>query len=65
MFGIYMDSKLTNGGMITVPSNAIDAMDEEALMYWMMSMDVEGLIQRLEEAGVPYEILEGLMYGMP
>ena len=65
MFGIYMDSKLTNGGTITVPSNAIDAMDEEALMYWMMSMDVEGLIQRLEEAGVPYEILEGLMYGMP
>lgn len=65
LFGIYTDSKLTNGGFISVPTNTISASNDEDMMYWFMSMDWDSLISKLEEAGVPYDTLKFLLYDMP
>lgn len=62
---IDITGKVTSAMPITVPTDVVDAMDEEALAQWAESLDEEAftelIIQRLVEAGMPEELL--LMMG--
>ena len=49
---------------ISIPSDAIDATDEEAMMEFLQSVDVDKLMSKLEEAGLSEELLEGLFYSL-
>lgn len=55
----------TKGVDVTIPSDSdvVDMTDTDALQSWTMNMDLAGLISKLEDAGVPSELLSGMMFG--
>lgn len=45
---------------IPSPGDTVDVNDSESLSEWIKGLDLDGLSKRLEEAGVPKELFEGL-----
>lgn len=45
-------------GEIRVPDNAVDVMDQDALMAWMGNLSFDEILSNLEKAGVPQQLLE-------
>lgn len=43
---------------IRVPDNAVDVMDQDALMAWMGNLSFDEILSNLEKAGVPQQLLE-------
>lgn len=52
--GITVSNKETKADKITLPANTVDADNAEE---WLESLDVEKLLDKLEEAGVPEDLL--------
>lgn len=63
---IEVSGKVTQPKEIDIPNNAVDAMDEEALMQWSESLNQEKfmntIMERLAKAGMPNELLMLLGY---
>lgn len=59
--GITYDVKTKEGGKVSVPSNYVD---QDDIDEWAESIDPEKLLEILEEAGIPSELLEGLTSSM-
>ncbi|MDD6200099.1 MAG: hypothetical protein PUB93_02390, partial [Firmicutes bacterium] len=43
---------------IRVPDNAVDVMDQDALMAWTGNLSFDEILSNLEKAGVPQQLLE-------
>ena len=63
---IEVSGKVTQPKEIDIPNNAVDAMDEEALIQWSESLNQEKfmntIMDRLAKAGMPNELLLLLGY---
>lgn len=50
---------------IRVPDNAVDVMDQDALMAWTGNLSFDEILSNLEKAGVPQQLLELLANSLP
>lgn len=55
---IGVSGKAVSGGDVSVPSNTVDVTDSSALNQWLSNVDLQELIDGLERAGVPQELLD-------
>ena len=46
---------------VSIPQNAVDGTDQNALMNWATSLDVNKLLENLKAAGISEDLLSGLM----
>ena len=58
---IAMKVKEATGGKIELPSDAVDMSNTLAMQNWMANLDVEALLNNLQTAGVPAELIEMLL----
>ncbi len=58
---IAMKTKEATGGKIELPSDAVDMNNSLAMQNWMANMDVEAVLNNLQTAGVPAELIEMLL----
>ena len=49
-----------NGGSVKIPSDAVDSMDEDAVMSWWKALDYEKALNNLKSAGVPSDLVDSL-----
>jgi len=64
LIGIATRNKILKATDIKVPTEYVDATNEEAMMTWVSNMDLEALLENLEEAGIPSELIEKLEQAM-
>ena len=58
LIGFRLDSKTHSGGNISIPSNAIDASYAYSFAEWLSGADFQALLNALESANVPDELME-------
>lgn len=58
---IAMKVKEATGGKIELPSDAVDMNNTLAMQNWMANLDVDALLNNLQTAGVPAELIEMLL----
>ena len=58
--GIATKNKILKNADIKVPTEYTEIADEEAMMTWVSKMDFEALLENLEEAGIPNEMIQML-----
>lgn len=46
---------------VSIPQNVVDGTDQNALMNWVTSLDVNKLLENLKAAGISEDLLSGLM----
>ncbi len=61
--GLEFTTKALSNTSVKIPSNVVN-MDQAGLNSWMMSMDIENILDNLEKAGVPDELLDMITGGM-
>ncbi len=59
---VTMSLKQSGGTRITVPDSAVDADDTEELKQYLKSADYDRLVNSLENAGVPDELVQYVKY---
>jgi hypothetical protein len=62
--GIATKNKILKNADIKVPTEYTEIADEEAMMTWVSKMDFEALLENLEEAGIPSEMIQMLVQMM-
>lgn len=60
---LEISGEVTEVGEILLPADALDANDEEAAFNWLMGLDLEDVMGKLQEAGVPEELFAALLQG--
>ena len=58
---LIVSGEITQQQEITVPVNAVDLNAEEAAYNWLAGLNVEGVIQKITDAGVPVELFASLL----
>ncbi len=61
LLGIQISGKETTPGNISVPSDTIDVNNQIALQNWLASINLETLLNRLLDAGVPQSLFGALL----
>ena len=64
LVGISLWITDSNGPALNVPSNTVDGMDSSAMQQWAENLDLENLLNNLEAAGVPSELIDALTGAM-
>jgi hypothetical protein len=64
LVGIATKNKILKNADIKVPTEYTEIADEEAMMTWVSKMDFEALLENLEEAGIPNEMIQMLVQMM-
>ena len=59
-FRVDLSAKTLSGGNVRVPSNYVDAEDEDAVMEWVSAMDFDKILRNLRSAGVSSELVDML-----
>lgn len=62
MVGITVAGEAVDASQITLPTDCVDAMDQQALMQWIAELDLSGTLDKMKEAGVPAELVDALEY---
>lgn len=57
LLGVAMSSSSSKGGKITVPTNAVDVTDQEALMQWLKNTNFDALLKAMKDSGMPQELV--------
>lgn len=57
---LIITGEMTQQQEITLPVNAVDLNEEEAAYNWLAGLNVEGVIQKIADAGVPEELFASL-----
>ena len=60
LFNVNLSAKAIDGGNITIPSDAIDALSDDAAQQWLANVDFEQLLTNLENAGIPADLVDTL-----
>lgn len=63
LVGLDVKVKEATAGAIEMPSDAVDVNDSQALQNWLSAMDLQALLDNLQAAGVPGELIEMLQGG--
>lgn len=58
LVSVGLSAKKVNGGNVTVPSDAIEVTDTDALTQWLSNVDFEQLMDGLERAGIDQGLLD-------
>lgn len=58
LIGLGLTAKASQGGAISIPSNALDATNQDNLMQWVQGADLSGVLKALETAKVPTELID-------
>ncbi len=61
LLGIQISGKETTPGNITVPSDTVDPNNQAALQSWLATINIETLLNRLVDAGVPQSLFGALL----
>lgn len=64
MLGLALKATDSNGPDLSIPSDATDAMDSNAMQAWAENLNLQGVLDKLEAAGVPSELIEGIINGL-
>ena len=64
MLGLALKATDSNGPDLSIPSDATDAMDSNAMNEWASNLNLQGVLDKLEAAGVPSELIEGIINGL-
>lgn len=57
LIGLTLSATAAEGGKISIPTNAVNANSQTEIMQWAKGVDVDGVIQKLESANVPQELV--------
>ena len=61
--GLALESGESDGPNLSEPSNATDAMDSNAMQKWAEKLVLDKVLDNLEKAGVPSELVDALRNG--
>lgn len=64
LLGLALKATDSNGPDLSIPSNATDAMDSNAMQAWAENLNLQGVLDKLEAAGVPSALIEGIISGL-
>lgn len=56
--GLALSSEASAGGKISIPSNAVNAAKQEAIMQWVKDAKFDALLDNLSKAGVPKDLVD-------
>lgn len=60
LIGLSISSVFTEGGNISIPSNALDMTNQADVEQWAEGVDFSGVISALEKAGAPQMVVDAL-----
>lgn len=58
LVGLALSSEASTGGKISVPSDAVNAANQEAIMNWVKDAKFDTLLDNLSKAGVPKDLVD-------
>ena len=58
LIGFAISAETTDGGAISIPTEALDATDSEKLAQWLEGMNFDNVLTALENANVPADLLD-------
>lgn len=58
LIGLRVSSALSNSTAITVPTDTLDLTDENNLIQWLTTLDFTQVMDNMEKANVPQELME-------
>ena len=61
LLGISSSGKVSGNATVNIPSDTVDGNNQQALMNWVSSLDMEALMKNLEAAGISQELLSQLV----
>ena len=64
LISLELKASESAGPNLSVPSNATDAMDSNAMQAWAENLDLTKVLDNLEKAGVPSALIEGIISGL-
>lgn len=60
LVGLAFNTKTTDDANVNAPNDYTDITDSTALSFWVMGMDFDNILDNLDDAGVPDELLDML-----
>lgn len=61
LLGVSSSGKTSGNATVNIPSDTVDGNNQQALMNWVSSLDMEALMKNLEAAGISEELLSQLV----
>jgi hypothetical protein len=58
IIGVVIDTKTARGDDVELPENAVELADREAVTAWLDTFEGETILEKLQHAGVPQEVIE-------
>lgn len=58
VLGITVSGEKVEAGSVKAPKDTVDLYDQQALMNWILEMDFDQLIENLDDAGLPDELVD-------
>ena len=58
IIGVVIDTKIGRGEDVELPENTVELADRDAVKAWYDALEGETLLQKLQYAGVPHEVIE-------
>ena len=60
LFTVRLEQQVLENQPITLPADTVSSEDSEAGEKWVRDLDVDGLVERMRQAGLPEDVIEGV-----